>query len=386
MGPMRVLAILIGTLFLALPTAFALECGESSDLEMDAYRGLLDEGDRACLEQAVAGTDQLARVEASFVLIVDAYVSGDKGRYGDLMKRHLTTLHTTDAEVAYLYATHLWREGLSTDEVLKWARVAMDNRRRWLHNRANYDRMVKALYDLMVQVSMERAIEVEGMYQEMPTQINRERADAYKRQARYYLIIAAPCLHYGDCGPYFEVEVEGWAECDDLVQMETLARRGQVTDEHMACLRAKYRRPQAPKQRVLSVMMDQADTDADGHAWEELLAWHWNLTGMDDPLMAYRYAEFLVDHGAAETEEALKWAQVALNSEDGFTGRTGRQALERLHELRVETARQLVVQAEGKFQNDPNAYHTKGLDEARAALARAESERQKYCAANKCRE
>ena len=38
-------------------------------------------------------------------------------------------------------------------------------------------------------------------------------------------------------------------------------------------------------------MMTQANTDPEGKSWEELMAWHWNLTGVDDPLLAYRYAE-----------------------------------------------------------------------------------------------
>ena len=364
---MRLLPLMIALLAWAMP-AWALDCGDPTDLEMNAYRGRLSDENRSCLEAAVDGKDPVARSEASFVLIVDSYVRGNGTEYGQLMKRHLTEIHTTDAEVAYLYATWLWREGQNSDEVLHWARVAMDSRRRWLHNRANYDRMVKSLYDMMVQVSMERAIQVEQEFAASPTQTNRQRAEAYRRQARYYLIIAAPCLHYGDCGPYYEVEVEGWAPCDDLVQMESLARRGGVTNDHMACLKSKYRKPQAPKKRILTIMMDQANTDKEGKAWEELMAWHWNLTGVDDPLLAYNYAEFLVSTGAEETEEAMKWAQVALSREDGFTGRTGRQALQRLHMLRVATAQRMVEDAQAAVDTDPSAYNNKQLEVAKKTL------------------
>lgn len=379
----RLLLLLLTFLTLVTP-AWALDCGNPADLEMNAYRGKLSETDRACLETAIAGDDPVARSEASFILIVDAYVRGNGTEYGALMKRHLTQLHTTDAEVAYLYATWLWREGQNSDEVLHWARVAMDGRRRWLHNRANYDRMVKSLYDMMVQVSMERAIQVEQDYAAAPTATNRQRADAYKRQARYYLIIAAPCLHYGDCGPYFDVEVEGWAPCDDLVQMEAFAKRGQVTADHLACLKSKYRKPQAPKARILAIMSDQADTDGEGKAWEELMAWHWNLAGVDDPVLAYRYAEFLLSHGAEDTEEALKWAQVALSSEEGFSGRTGRSALARLHVLRVQTAQRLVEDAQAAYTKDPSAYNQKQVEVAQATLAKAERDRASYCQVNGC--
>lgn len=381
---MRLLLLFTALLWFVPTTSWALDCGEASDLEMDAYRGKIGADIRACLEKAVEGGDPVARSEASFILIVDSYVRGNGTEYGNLMKRHLTKIHTTDAEVAYLYATWLWREGQNTDEVLHWARVAMDSRRRWLHNRANYDRMVKALYDMMVQVSMERAIAVEQEYAAAPTATNKQKAEAYKRQARYYLIIAAPCLHYGDCGPYYQVEVEGWAPCDDLVQMETLAKRGQVTDDHMACLKGKYRKPQAPKKRILTILMDQANTDSEGKAWEELMAWHWNLTGVDDPLLAYNYAQWLVEHGAEDTEEAMKWAQVALAREDGFTGRTGRQALERLHTLRVATAQRLVSDAEATLEQDPSAFNQQALVDAKATLKKALKDRDDYCKEHDC--
>lgn len=352
---------------------------------MNAYRGRLGDETRTCLTAYIEVADPTARVQSSFVLIVDAYVSGDKERYGALMQTHLTKYHTTDAEVAYLYATHLWREGQSSDTVLNWARVAMEGRRRWLKNRANYDRMVKALYDMMVQVSMERAIQVEAAYRAAPSQDNLDKMEAYRRQARYYLIVAAPCLHYGDCGPYFEVEVEGWAPCDDLVALEAAAKRGGVTAEHLACLRGKYRRPQSPQKRILGILMDQADTDGEGAIWEELMAWHWNLTGVDDPLLAYRYAEFLVDKGAEKSEEALKWAEVALAGQEGFTGRTGRQALFRLHQLRIETAERILADAKTRHSEDKNAFTKRAMDDAKQDVEVAKMSMDKYCEINACK-
>ena len=379
------MAALILLLLMWMPRAFGeTPCGDRGDLEIEAYRRALPAPTLTCLEAAATGTDPAVRSEASFVLIVHAYARGNHAEYERLMRRHLTELHTTDAEVAYLYARHLWSKGDATDEVLHWARVAMDSRRRWLHNRANYDRMVRSLYDMMVQVSMERAIEVEQQFTANPTNDNRDRAERYKRQARYFLITAAPCLHYGDCGPYFEIEVEGWAPCDDLVQMETLARKGQITAEHQACLKSKYRKPQAPKKRILTVLLTQANTDSEGKAWDALLAWHWNLTGVEDPLLAYHYAEWLISSNASQAEEALKWAQVALASEDGLTGRSGRAALTRLHRLRVETAQRLVADAEQRLVESPDAYHRQLVQDARSALSLATTERDQYCADHKC--
>ena len=364
--------------------AWALDCGESSTLEMAAYRGRLTAENRTCLERGVNSGEPNDRAQASFVLIIDAYASSQTDRYRALMQRHLNEIHTQDAEVAFLYATHLWREQGASDEVLKWSRVAMDGRRRWLSNRTNYDNMVKSLHDLMVQVSMERAIAVQTISLENPTPENRARADQYKRQARYYLIVAAPCLHYGDCGPYYEVEVEGWAPCDDLVALEALSRRGAIPEDQVSCLRSKYRKPQSPKQRILTILMTQADADASGKVWDQLLAWHWNLTGMDDPLLAYRYADFLVDSGAGEAEQAMKWAKIALNSQDGFSGRTGRQALERLHTLRVQTAQRLLEVARAAHERSPSPFSEQGLADASRQVEEARSARDTYCASHRC--
>jgi len=364
--------------------AWALDCGQTSDLEMAAYRGRLTLENRACLESTLQDGDPSKRAEASFVMIIDAYAAGRIDDYSALMRRHLTDIHTQDAEVAFLYATHLWRENGPSDDVLKWSRVAMDGRRRWLSNRNNYDNMVKSLYDMMVQVSMERAIEVETQYIGSPTPENRARTDTYKRQARYYLIVAAPCLHYGDCGPYYEVEVEGWAPCDDLVALEAQSKRGAVPDTQMTCLRSKYRKPQSPKQRILTIMMAQADTDSEGKVWDTLLAWHWNLTGMDDPLLAYRYADFLVGSGVQEAEQAMKWAKIALNSKEGFSGRTGRHALERLHTLRLQTAQRLLAVARTAYEKNPNPFNQQSVTDASVVVNEAQQARQAYCESNRC--
>jgi hypothetical protein len=380
-----VVHLLFLILWWLLPVATsATPCGDFGDLKMDGPGNPLSAQTVACLEDTIKDGDPIARSQASFVLIVHAHSQGDQTR-GALMKRHLTELHTTDAEVAYLYARYLWSDGHASDEVLHWARVAMDSRRRWLHNRVNYDRMVKSLYDLMVQVSMERAIQIEQAYAADPSKANRERADAYKRQARYYLIVAAPCLHYGDCGPYFDVEVEGWAPCDDLVEMETLAKQGEASPEHMSCLKSKYRKSQAPKKRILTIMLTQANFDTDGKHWDELLAWHWNLTGLDTALLAYHYAEWLVNQESQDSEEALKWAQIALNQDGGLTGRSGRQALTRLHELRVATAMRLQEDAKIQYAEIKDAHHKLLLAGANATVQKVLADQKVYCAENPCK-
>jgi hypothetical protein len=295
------------------------------------------------------------------------------------MQRHLSTFHTTDAEVAYLYANYLWKLQISGDDAMHWARVALENRRRWLKNRTNYNNMVKKLYDMLVEISMVRAVDVEKEYAANPTVEGSERVDAYRRQARYWLIIAAPCLYYGDCGPYFDVEIEGWAPCDDLVALEADAKRGRVNADLQSCLRSKYRRPQSAKSRILAILMQQADTDDEGKQWEELMAWHWNITGSDDALLAYRYAEYLVVRGADEAEDAMRWAKVALQQKDTLRGRSGRAAIVKLHVLRVETAKRMLLDAEATAERDPSALHRDAVTSAQSLLDEAQRDYRAYC-------
>jgi len=376
----RTLWLCILALFAYGSPALAGQCGDDGGLKLDAYRGKLTDGARGCLEDTVQTTEDTSlRAEYSFVLIVDAYTRDDQDTYGQLMRRHLSEFHTTDAEVAYLYANYLWKLQISGDEAIHWARVALENRRRWLKNHNNYNSMVKKLYDMLVEVSMTRAAEVEKEYAADPTPANQERVDAYRRQARYWLIIAAPCLYYGDCGPYYDVEVEGWAPCDDLVALEAEAKRGRINGDLRACLRAKYRKPQSPKSRILGILMNQADTDAEGKLWEELMAWHWNITGSDDALLAFRYAEYLVVQGSDEAEDAMRWAKVALQQKDTLRGRSGRQAINKLHTLRIETAERMVLDAEERQRMDPSALNQQAIAEARAQLAEAQEDRRAYC-------
>jgi hypothetical protein len=376
----RIFLLLIAALLLATGPAFAGLCGHDSGLKLDAHRGKLTDAQLTCLVDTVAQTEDPAlRVDYSFVLIIAAYTRDDQEGYGQLMRTHLTQYNTTDAEVAYLYAFYLWKLGVSGDDALYWAKVALDNRRRWLKNRGNYDNMVKRLYDMLVEISMIQAIEVEQEYMADPSASNQERVDAYRRQARYWLIIAAPCLYYGDCGPYFEVEIEGWAPCDDLVALEADAKKGRIDGDQRTCLRSKYRKPQSAKLRILGILMDQADTEEEGIIWEELMAWHWNITGSDDALLAYRYSDFLAVKGAESAQDAMRWAAVALDQKDTLTGRSGRAAIAKLHQLRVATAERIWLDAKDDQKNDPSALHKEAVNEWKGKFEAAVADYQVYC-------
>ncbi|MEZ4322017.1 MAG: hypothetical protein R3F61_31385 [Myxococcota bacterium] len=375
------LAILLGLL---APASAASTCGDLDTLELDAARKRLAPDVESCLEAALASTDAPERARTSFVLILSAYTSGDSELYGQRMTRHLAEFHTTDPEVAYLYARYLFKKSGDTAappysaEILRWARVAMDGRTRWLHNRRNYDEMVRNLYDMLVQSSLQQAIAEQKAYEAAPTDAGRLAADQAQRRARHYLIVAAPCLHKGECGPTFEVIVEGLRDCEDLRPLENYAAAGKLDDGHLACLRARYRRAGAPRRRILDVMIDDAEHQDDSQRFEFLLAWHWNVMDADDPDMAYRFARWLSQHDG-QPELLGQWSEAALEAE----GADGQHAAE----LYAWRARGWATAAKNAAQTDAAQSTERTRRELATAEARAKdaaSALQRYCEGHEC--
>jgi len=291
-------------------SAAAEGCAEFDVLQRRAAQARLTEVDRVCLQalQANTGTSE-QQLQASFVLVVDAYATQQLERYERLMRDHLA-IAPGDAEVAFLLSTHLHRtEGRSDDEVMHWARVALDGRRRWVDNRNNHDRMVRTLYDTLVESGMQRAIAAEAS--------GSPNLGRYRREAKYWMSVAGPCLHNSACGPYYDVEIEGYADCDDLDVLEKL--RSGVSDSVATCLRTRFRKPGQPRARILALLMVWADTGLDTARWDQLRAWHWRATESEDPDVLLRHARWLVSkddaHGAVQVAEA------ALSHPTAFRGR-----------------------------------------------------------------
>lgn len=377
---MSVLSLLLAALLLSPGAAAAQACGEAEALQQAAYEGKLGPETRACLEASLAGDDPGTRADHSFLLIIDASRTGPTDRYLLLLRRHLAQYHTTDAEAAYLLADALFKAGHATDEVLRWADVAMEGRTRWLSNRANYDRMVTRLHDIRVQASMQLAIDTEaavGGGTEDPAAVG-----AARKRARIYLIVAAPCIHHGDCGPYYEVEVEGWLPCDDLDAMERYAEGGHLKDEHAACLRERYRKPQQPKRRILDILATAADADASGQGWARLAAWHWNLSGDDDPVLAHRHAQHLAKAG--RHTEALKWSDLAVEHPDALQRRSGPHGVAAAHAVRVASARAVQEAAAAEHAKLDSELHRQALEDATARLKTCQAARDAWCADHDC--
>ncbi|MCB9673500.1 MAG: hypothetical protein H6737_00195 [Alphaproteobacteria bacterium] len=371
-------------LALALPALGAMRCGDLDSLELEAARSRLDAGTEACLEEALGAAEAAERARTSFVLILSAYSGNDLEAYGERMRRHLATFHTTDAEVAYLYARYLWKKSGETadppytDEILKWSRVAMDGRTRWLHNRRNYDEMVRNLYDMLVQSSLRRALLDKKAFEADPSDANRLVADQAQRRARHYLIVAAPCLHKGECGPTFEVIVEGMRECEDLAPLENYAAAGKLDEGHRACLRARFRRQGAPRRRILDLLIADAEKQPDSSTFEYLLAWHWNVTDADDPEMAYRFARWLARNDG-DPKLLAQWAEAGLEA-----GRPDEARRSDLIVWRAEGWAAVVRAAEAEDAKQSTERTRRELANARTRSEAATQAQREWCTTHPC--
>ncbi|TNE91418.1 MAG: hypothetical protein EP330_05230, partial [Deltaproteobacteria bacterium] len=105
---MRFLALFVALVFAPAAAWAQAEqqstCGDFEELESTAFKSKLTPEQRTCLEDFVNTAEPHAATRASFVLITNAFMGGEQDVYAALLRRHITLVNTTDADVAYMYA------------------------------------------------------------------------------------------------------------------------------------------------------------------------------------------------------------------------------------------------------------------------------------------
>jgi hypothetical protein len=350
-------------LFTAPAQAVGIDaCGALDTLEQAALKGNMATPTRDCIDENMWLVDPGTRVRMSFVLIVDAYAKREIKRYVEMVERHLGSIHTTDADVAYLYALHLSEAGPAMgEEVVRWANVALANRNQWLENHRTYRVMVRSLYNIRNESSMERAILAKKWYRAEATPESQRRLEQYQKRARYYLAVSGPCLVQGDCGPHFVVEVdEQTAECEELDHLERKAKANTITDEEVDCLKWRYPKTGSRKARILSILAAWADKADEAPTWEALMSWHRNETGYDSAWLAYRYADHLGKKGELYALEVIRWSTIAFEHRDQLEGQKYEQEMYGLLKLRVQAAEDLVRQQAYISEQQPDDVEAQG--------------------------
>lgn len=104
-------------------------CADLVTLEPKALLGKLAAADVTCLEKRLRlDTKQTDRDKISRVLMADAWTKNEPGRWEAAVRRHLTEIDRSDAELCYIFSRYLAQQGPSrAGEAIRWADTAMQN-------------------------------------------------------------------------------------------------------------------------------------------------------------------------------------------------------------------------------------------------------------------
>ena len=111
-----------------------LDCNDLIGLEPKALLGRLSEDEVTCLERSLRHSRrQVERDKISRVLVADAYAKGKLHRWEAAMRRHLTDIDRSDADLCYIFARFLAEQGPErAGETIRWAEIALANKERWV--------------------------------------------------------------------------------------------------------------------------------------------------------------------------------------------------------------------------------------------------------------
>ncbi|MEQ1566572.1 MAG: hypothetical protein ABMA64_13100 [Myxococcota bacterium] len=112
------------------------------------------------------------------------------------------------------------------------------------------------------------------------------------------------------------------AECGDLIKLETAAIVGQLNEAQIRCLDGAIRvsERQTVKDAISRVLLNDAWAKGDEHRWEGIARRHLEQIGRSDPDMCYKFAFYLLDAGPDKMDEAIKWADMALENATSWEG------------------------------------------------------------------
>jgi hypothetical protein len=109
-------------------------CADLLKLEPRALLGRLKETEIQCLEHRLRHTARMTmRDKVSRVLMADAWAKKLPHRWEAAMRRHLTEIDRSDADLCFIYARHLTKGGVErVRDTIRWSETALQNaRRQW---------------------------------------------------------------------------------------------------------------------------------------------------------------------------------------------------------------------------------------------------------------
>lgn len=125
--------------------AHAADCPPLDRLSEGATTGVLSDHAVECLEATVTSSAEVKdKLDASRLLIANAYASGKKTDWVHHLKRHLDELDANDGDLALAYAAHLLEYG-APKEALIWSEHTLKRRYFWDGRDDKDDKLYEAL-------------------------------------------------------------------------------------------------------------------------------------------------------------------------------------------------------------------------------------------------
>lgn len=146
-----------------------------------------------------------------------------------------------------------------------------------------------------------------------------------------------------------------WAqECPDyasdpalLVDLEEGATRGALEQDEKDCLEKNFAAAseQTTKDKISRVLLVNAYAYSTKY-WAKLVRRHLDDVDRSDPDIAYLYAFYLFNTDQGDPDEVIRWAEIALERKDVWTGRVYVARVYGLMKLRAAAANTMWIEAE----------------------------------------
>ncbi len=134
-------------------------------------------------------------------------------------------------------------------------------------------------------------------------------------------------------------EVAG--DCSDLESMEPAAVAGKLPDHQISCLLSalEVAQRQTVKDRINRLLLHDAWVKGDTHRWAAVAERHLAEVDRSDPDLVWQYCWYIVKLGNPERmEEAVYWAEVALENKSAWEGDQHVERVYGLHKFRATAA------------------------------------------------
>ncbi|MCO4745804.1 MAG: hypothetical protein KC912_13505 [Proteobacteria bacterium] len=146
-------------------------------------------------------------------------------------------------------------------------------------------------------------------------------------------------------------------ECGDLLALEPAAMMGSLNDAQISCLEDKLDETEVQtfKKRLSLLLLVDAwsSGEAERMRWEAIARRHLDQIDRSDPDLCYKFARHLQKRGAEYGEEAVMWADVALENKTRWSGTTYISRVYSLYKLKSMATADVWQGAEAAYNADP---------------------------------